>query len=547
MNKNSYYRSYIKSYNLIIDITKLIKDFFYPGEYEFERIDSNLPLDKQMDLIKKDLESIKFEKEIAGEFMANLQHYYYNGEQDGPIDNFIDGLDMFFIPQLKEIKEKLENKYLPFIKLIAVKDYMSDNVGECNTKQAWKMVLADREDVQEMESNVKDIIWCLMDGSKEDIADNYLKDEYKLGDIEFNRYIKGEGNQHSSIIRTTNDTNVINANFRLFDKYFGDIIGQDEAITQIRKTLLRNIMFFNAEDLEPDDNKVTKGPLATFMFYGPTGTGKTETAKRIAKFVFGNDNKMIVLDMNSYKDEKVSSSALKGHPEGYVDSTKGTDFTRFLGAHKNGIIVLDEFEKASSEVRELFMTMLDEGYFKDALGNKYDLSGYIIVATTNVSAIFENKPRKIGFQTNDNKQEIKDEKNRIKEELRMIFTAPIMNRFNNIIGFNEIKRKDAETICKNIIYKLIDRFQNKKFNGMVPKIKIIDIDEIVDLILEESNFRKDGVRSLNNVINDMIDSQILEEIVNENDKILISCEDGKIKFSVKPEFAVEQKVRNRLG
>ncbi len=545
MNKNIYYRSYIKSYNLIIDITKTIKDFFYPGEYEFERIDSNLPLEKQMALIRSDLESLKFEKEIAGEFMANLQHYYYNGEQDGRIDNFVDGLDMFFIPQLKEMKDKIQNKYLPFIKLISIKNFMSDNVGEYSNKQAWKMILSDRENVKEMEDNIKDVIWCLMDGSKEDIADNYLKDEYKLSDIEFNRYIKGEENSHSSIIRTTNDNNIINANFRLFDKYFGDIIGQDEAITEIRKTLLRNIMFFNAEDLNPEDSKVNKGPLATFMFYGPTGTGKTETAKRIAKFVFGNDNKMIVIDMNSYKDEKVSASALKGHPEGYVDSAKGTDFTRFLGAHQKGIIVLDEFEKASGEVRELFMTMLDEGYFKDALGNKYDLSGYIFVATTNVSTVFENKPKKIGFQANDSKQEIKDEKNRVKEELRRIFTAPIMNRFNNVIGFNEIKREDAEVICKNIIYKLIDRFQNKKFNGIIPKIKITNLDEIVDVILEESNFKKDGVRSLNNVINDMIGSQILEEIVQENDKIFISCEDGKIKLSVKPEFLLEQKTRNR--
>lgn len=545
MNKNGYYRSYIKSYNLIIDITKIIKDFLYPGEYEFERIDSSLPLERQIELIKKDLESFKFEKELAPEFIANLQHYYYHGEQDGSIDNFADGLGMFFIPQLKDIKEKLENKYLPFLKLISIKGFMSNNIGEYNDKTAWNMILSDKDNTKEMEDTIKDLIWCLMDSSKDDVADKYLKDEYKLSEIEFNRYIKGENNTDSSIIRVTNDNNIINANFRLFDKYFGDIIGQDDAITEIRKTLLRNIMFFNAEDLNPDETTPNNGPLATFMFYGPTGTGKTETAKRIAKFVFGSANKMIVIDMNLYKDEKISASALKGHPEGYVDSAKGTDFTRFLGAHKNGIIVLDEFEKSAKEVRELFMTMLDEGYFKDALGNKYDLSGYIFVATTNVSSVFENKVNKIGFPTGDVKQEIKDEKGRVKEELRRIFTAPIMNRFNNVIGFNEIKREDAEIICKNIIDKLVNRFQSKKFNGIIPKIKITNLDEIVDVILEESNFKKDGVRSLNNVINDVIGSQILEEIVKENDRILISCEDGKVKTSTRSEVVAERRNRNR--
>ena len=110
------------------------------------------------------------------------------------------------------------------------------------------------------------------------------------------------------------------------------------------------------------------------LIAGATGTGKTECSKRIADFVFKDAKKTLILDMNSYKDGKIGASAIKGHPEGYVNSEKGTDFTRFLKNNKNGIIVLDEFEKADKEVRELFMTMLDEGSFKDALGNVYDLS-----------------------------------------------------------------------------------------------------------------------------------------------------------------------------
>ena len=121
-----------------------------------------------------------------------------------------------------------------------------------------------------------------------------------------------------------------------------------------------------------------------------------------------------------------------------------------------------------------------------------------------------------------------DDESRIRDELRGIFTAPIMNRFNNIIGFNEIKKKDAIDICDSLISKLIAKFESKKFDGVTPKIKIDNKDEIIELILQESNFKKDGVRSLRNVINDLIGSQILEEIVNGKDKMIIRAEDDKI-------------------
>ena len=107
---------------------------------------------------------------------------------------------------------------------------------------------------------------------------------------------------------------------------------------------MRNILLYNAEDLVlVEDN--TKVPLATFMFYGSTETGKTEIAKKIAKFVYNDNTKMLILNMNGYKDPKISTSAIKVHPEGYVDSSKGTDFTRFLKNNNKGIIILDEFEK----------------------------------------------------------------------------------------------------------------------------------------------------------------------------------------------------------
>ena len=119
-----------------------------------------------------------------------------------------------------------------------------------------------------------------------------------------------------------------------------------------------------------------------------------------------------------------------------------------------------------------------------------------------------------------------------KDQLRDIFTAPIMNRFNNIIGFNKISRKAGASICENLVNKLCKKFEGRDFDGIRPKIKINDMNKIVDYILVESNFNKDGVRCLKNNINDIIGSQILEEIIKGNGNLVLSfSEDGKVDVS----------------
>ena len=529
----TYKREYVKFYNLVIDVTKATKDFLYPGQYTFSRIDSSLPIGKQLTLIRKDLESMKFKKEVDDELMRLLTMFYpiYPEEID---EKELDNIQLYLNPVLKNAKKKLENRYFSVIKSIEIDDYKDTTNKIYSDEEAWVEILKDKNNIIVMEKIIERVLGCLVNEANQEYIDGIIQKQYQLDDIEFNRYLKGDNNTYSSIRRAEEVDDKIEVDFKKFNEIFKDIFGQDMAIEKIKKTLVRNIMFYNADDIENERRK-SNGPLATFMFYGPTGTGKTQTAKKIAEFVYNDENKLLILDMNSYKDAKLSTSAIKGHPEGYLDSAKGTDFTRFLKKNRNGIIVLDEFEKSSVEVRELFMTMLDEGKFKDALGNVYDLSGYIFVATTNVSRIFENRTSKIGFASPETF--FKEEEETIKNELRNLFTAPIMNRFNEVIGFNEIKRDDAVLICEDLIDKMIRNIQRKKFMGITPKIKIEDMDEIVSIILEKSNFKKDGVRSLKNVISDVLGTPILEEIINKNNNIVMIvkndkiCVDDKVKTS----------------
>ena len=475
---------------------------------------------------------MKFEKEIPSELFKYLQ-VYYPIEKVPSTDIKNDELSFLFYANLQRLHDLVKDRYLPFIKTISIKKYRDDHPGKIfKDEQIWETLLSTPKEVDIMESRINDVIWAGIDSSKMDIADGFLMEQYRLDEIEYKRYLNGEQNDFSSITKKEEDKTKLKVNFKNFDNYFGDIVGQDEAITLIRRVLMRNIMFYNAKEIDENNSEKQKGPLATFMFYGPTGTGKTETSKVMADFIYGDENKMLLLDMNSYKDSHVSASAIKGHPEGYVDSAKGTDFTRFLEKNEQGIIILDEFEKANPEVREIFMTMLDEGKFKDALGKTYDLSGYIFIATTNVSKVFENRRPKIGFYDSNSVEVKREEEMAIKDQLREIFTAPIMNRFNNIVGFNKISRKAGATICENLINKLCKKFEGRSFDGIQPKIKIVDMDKIVEYILEESNFNKDGVRCIKNNINDIIGSQILEEIINGNGNLVLSYnEEGKIEVT----------------
>ena len=525
---DEYCNTYIYCYKKVNNITKVIKDLLYPEEFEFASLDDSKTTDEILQIIRNDLENKEYVDEVPYDFVNLLEMYYPNDDVD---ENSLFLIKEKLEKDLNELEEMIIKKYIPFIKTYTLESFPDRDSGKYTDAQIWEMSLKNPKYLSRMDNLFEDIIWAGLDSKSYDIVDGYIKQSFSVNDFEFNRYIGGSGTK-SSIVRKKKGSNKINADFTKFDKCFEDIYGQDEALETIKKVLKRNILFYNAENINEEEKVTSRGPLATFMFYGPTGTGKTEAAKLMADFIYNDENKLLILDMNVYKDSNVAANAIKGFPESYKDSEKGTDFTRFLAKNRDGVIVLDEFEKAPKEVREIFMSMLDEGKFKDALGNVYDLSGYVFVATTNASEKLEHKKStRIGFGTWDEAEEKKEQETNIKEELRKLFTAPIMNRFNNLVHFNKIEYKDAMAITNNLILKMAKKFENKKFGNVTPKIEIRNSDEISKIILKECNYEKDGVRSLKNVVNDLIGSEIMEQILNGKDKILIDCKNNNIVVS----------------
>ena len=541
MEKNKYWETYISAYEKVVLITKLINDFISPGEYQYNMINSSMSLKDKIEHVCNDMESQEFANLIHYDFIDNLEYYFPSSfHEPEEMEQAYNDLNKIFIPMLDCTYDKLKNDVFPFLYTMNVNIYKTKNTKQTTgltNKQIWDKFIKEPENAAYIDNVIENLIKAMViyysayDLLKDqpNPIDEILKECYQLTDIEYARQIN---KKQCSIIATASkdkESN-IDCNFAAFEKYFEDMFGQGRAIDEIQKVLKRTILFHNAEDINGESDK--KGPLATFMFYGPTGTGKTQAAKNIADFVFNDNKKLLILDMNSYKDGKIGASAIKGHPEGYANSESGTDFTRFLKKHNQGVIVLDEFEKADPSVREIFMTMLDEGEFKDALGNNYDLSSYIFIATTNANPKVNNQKNIIGF-TSDSQEKItlRNEKN-LKDGLREIFTSPIINRFNNVIHFKKIEYQDALDICSNVINHLKSNFESKRFYGEVPTITIDNIEDISKIILDRCDYQKDGVRSVKNVINDTIGSEIIEQILAKNYKIHINVKNGQINVGL---------------
>ncbi len=280
----------------------------------------------------------------------------------------------------------------------------------------------------------------------------------------------------------------------------GKVIGQDEAIKKLVKAIKRNRAGLK------DPNR----PIGSFIFLGPTGVGKTQLAKELAKFLFDAEDSLIRIDMSEYM-EKFAVSRLIGAPPGYVGYEEGGQLTEKVRRRPYSIVLLDEIEKAHPDVFNLLLQALDDGQMTDSLGRKIDFKNTVIIMTSNIGARqLQEFGSGVGFNTTSRTAtEEQDRKGIIEAALRKAFAPEFLNRVDDLIVFNPLKKEHIHQIIDIELSKLFHRITDLGY-----KIELTDAAK--DFIAEKGYDEKYGARPLRRSIQKYLEDPIAEEIINSN-------------------------------
>ncbi|MBU0951813.1 MAG: ATP-dependent Clp protease ATP-binding subunit [Elusimicrobia bacterium] len=286
---------------------------------------------------------------------------------------------------------------------------------------------------------------------------------------------------------------------KMEDELHGRVIGQDEAIRSISQAIRRSRTGL----------KDPKKPIGSFIFLGPTGVGKTELARTLAEFLFGDDTALIRIDMSEYM-EKFSVSRLIGAPPGYVGYEEGGQLTEKVRRRPYAVVLLDEIEKAHAEVYNLLLQIFEEGNLTDSLGHKVSFKNTIIIMTSNVGARLISKGKALGFLVQEDSQRtyvsIKDT---ILEEVKKTFNPEFINRIDDMIVFHPIGKPEM----KKILDLLLERVKIKlEKQGLT-----IELSETAKEFLLENGFDSNyGARPLQRTIQRHLEDAISEDILSKN-------------------------------
>lgn len=301
----------------------------------------------------------------------------------------------------------------------------------------------------------------------------------------------------------------------------GKVIGQDEAVAKVVKAIQRNRAGLK------DPNK----PIGSFFFLGPTGVGKTQLAKVLAKTLFDSDEALIRIDMSEYM-EKFSVSRLVGAPPGYVGYEEGGQLTEKVRRKPYSIILLDEIEKAHPDVFNMLLQALDDGHMTDGLGRKIDFKNTILIMTSNIGARqLADFGTGVGFGTKAQKEQEDDNTQKvIHSALKKAFSPEFLNRIDDMIVFNSLKKEDIHKIIEIELNSLYGRVNDLGYN-----IKVTTPAK--DFISDKGYDEKFGARPLKRAIQKYIEDPLAEEIINaslgEGDTITIELDKKKEEIKIK--------------
>ncbi|ECL1122836.1 AAA family ATPase [Campylobacter jejuni] len=280
------------------------------------------------------------------------------------------------------------------------------------------------------------------------------------------------------------------------------VIGQDKALSALARAIKRNKAGLNA------DNK----PIGSFLFLGPTGVGKTQSAKALAKFLFDDEKAMIRFDMSEFM-EKHSVSRLLGAPPGYIGHEEGGELTEAVRRKPYSVLLFDEVEKAHKDVFNVLLGILDDSRATDSKGVTVDFKNTIIILTSNIAS---NAIMNLSG---------KEQEDAVKNELKNFFKPEFLNRLDDIITFNPLGKDEAYEIVKLLFKDLQMSLENKGIKASLSKNAA--------LLIAKDGFDPDfGARPLRRAIYDLIEDKlsdmILADELHENDSIIIDAKDDEI-------------------
>lgn len=303
----------------------------------------------------------------------------------------------------------------------------------------------------------------------------------------------------------------------------GKVIGQEEAIKKVVKAIKRNRAGLK------DPNK----PIGSFIFLGPTGVGKTQLAKVLAEFMFDSEDALIRIDMSEYM-EKFAVSRLIGAPPGYVGYEEGGQLTEKVRRRPYSIILLDEIEKAHPDVFNLLLQALDDGQMTDSLGRKVDFRNTVMILTSNIGARqLSEFGTGVGFSTAAKKEN--EESNRfgvIQSALKKAFAPEFLNRIDDVVLFNSLKREHIHSIIDIELNSLTKRIKNLGYGFEVT-------ESAKDFIVGKGYDEKYGARPLKRAIQKHLEDPFAEEIINsavsEGDLLKADYKEGDENLTISVE------------
>ncbi|MDE3234740.1 MAG: ATP-dependent Clp protease ATP-binding subunit, partial [Bacteroidota bacterium] len=316
---------------------------------------------------------------------------------------------------------------------------------------------------------------------------------------------------------------------RMSDDMRGMVIGQDEAIQKVVKAIQRNRVGL----------KDPKKPIGTFIFLGPTGVGKTELARSLARYMFDSEDALIRIDMSEYM-EKFTVSRLIGAPPGYVGYEEGGQLTEKVRRKPYSVILLDEIEKAHPDIYNILLQVLDDGQLTDGLGRKVDFKNTLIIMTSNIGVRqLKEFGDGVGFATAARMQS-QEENNKavIEKALKRTFSPEFLNRIDDVIIFNSLTKENIFSIIDILMKGVMKRLSTLGFSLELTA-------EAKDFIAEKGYDVQFGARPLHRAIQKYLEDPLAEEILNMNvkdgDTLVASLdkENNKIVFALKKKEEAE--------